>query len=228
MSRRRKAKDRQAVSLEEIISRKFNTIGFDGEWEQAFGDPEKTGCWEIWGESGSGKTTFLLRMSKYLISKGLKVVYNTLEEGVSESFKQAIIRSGIMSEERRRFMVWDKLEYTDMIKRIKKQRSPDVIIIDSIQFLGESGFTKADLQELLTEYENKLFIFVSWAKGKQPSGALASAARYKANIKMFMGLDGYVYIDGRYKSKTTFDAWPEKHMYVTLTDSNNGEQSKTD
>ena len=51
--------ERNAKGVREMMSIKYDTFDFDGDWYQAFGRPEKRGVWLIWGQSGNGKTSFV-------------------------------------------------------------------------------------------------------------------------------------------------------------------------
>jgi predicted ATP-dependent serine protease len=131
---------KRALSVNDIINYEPKSIGFDGKWKEAMGDPELKGCWTIWGASGQGKTRFLLQLTKYLMSKGIRVAYDSLEEGLSATFKRAIIDSGVAAENTKNFLLWDKIQLDGIKERVKVQRSPRVIIVDSVQFLD--GVTK--------------------------------------------------------------------------------------
>lgn len=200
---------KRALSVNDILCYEPKSIDFDGKWKEAMGDPELKGCWTIWGASGQGKTRFLLQLTKYLMSKGIKVAYNSLEEGLSDTFKRAIIDSGVSAENKTNFQLWDKAQLPEILERIKIQRCPRVIIIDSVQFLD--GVTKSDLSEMIDNNPRKLFVFVSHAAGRQPLGALANSLRYKSDIKMYVD-DFYNHITSRYSGRAVFDIWPEYHL----------------
>ena len=200
---------KRALSVNDILCYEPKIIGFDGKWKEAMGDPELKGCWTIWGASGQGKTRFLLQLTKYLMSKGIKVAYNSLEEGLSDTFKRAIIDSGVSAENKTNFQLWDKAQLPEILERIKIKRCPRVIIIDSVQFLD--GVTKSDLSEMIDNNPRKLFVFVSHASGRQPLGALANSLRYKSDIKMYVD-DFYNHITSRYSGRAVFDIWPEYHL----------------
>ena len=46
---------RNAKGVRELLSMKFDTLPFEGEWYDAFGTPESRGVWIVWGKSGSGE-----------------------------------------------------------------------------------------------------------------------------------------------------------------------------
>ena len=46
----------KALTAGEVLRQKKNTFPFEGSWKDAFGEPERTGIWFIWGNSGNGKS----------------------------------------------------------------------------------------------------------------------------------------------------------------------------
>lgn len=198
-----KQKIKRARTAAEMMATKFKVVDFDGEWEELFGKPELRGSWIIWGESANGKTDFNMKLAKYL-TRFAKVDYNSLEEGFSESLKQAIERN-YMSECKRRFHILDKEPLEELELRLSKRESPDVVIIDSVQYCD---LTKRSYKALLKKYPKKLFIFISHAAGKLPEGRTANAIRYDANVKI--RIEGFrASIESRYggdKSKH-FTIW---------------------
>lgn len=67
--------DRNAKGVREILGMKFDTLPFEGVWHDAFGTPERRGVWFVWGNSGNGKTSFVMQLCKYLCRFG-RVAYN--------------------------------------------------------------------------------------------------------------------------------------------------------
>ena len=89
----------RALTIQNLIDYKPKTMGFTGTWLNMLGDPEPFGSWIIYGGSGQGKTRFTLQLTKYLMSfNGIRVAYDSLEEGVSETYKRAIIDTGVHTE----------------------------------------------------------------------------------------------------------------------------------
>ena len=174
----------RAKSVAEILKYKPKALPFTGAWFDSFGRPELSGCWLIWGNSGNGKTRFTLRLCKYLAAFG-RVAYNSLEEGLSLSMQTAIKGVG-MQEVARRFVLLDKEPMDELRARLRQQKSPDVVVIDSIQY---SGLDKISAKALVDAFPRKLFIFVSHADGKNPAGRTASAIRFHAGVKLWV--EGY-------------------------------------
>ncbi len=194
---------KRAISHTELLNRKFKGLPFEGDWLEALGQPELTGSWLIWGNSGNGKTRFALQLAKYLC-KFVRVAYNPLEEGASLSF-QAAVADVNFNGSGRRFLILDKEPIADLIARLEKPKSPEVVIIDSVQY---SGLKYADYIALRDRFRRKLFILVSHADGKLPEGRVAKSIRYDAMIKIWV--EGYrAYPISRYGGGLPYTIWHE-------------------
>lgn len=174
----------RALTYRNIENYKPVELEFSGRWEASFGRPEIKGSWLVWGNSGSGKTRFAMQLCKYLCRFG-RVAYNSLEEGLSKSMQNAIMQVG-MKEMERRFILLDMEGKSDLEKRLERRKSPDVVIIDSLQYFR---MTLADYERFKRKFPNKLFIFVSHAKGNEPKGSVAESIRYDAFVKV--RIEGY-------------------------------------
>ena len=174
----------RAFTGDQLISKKFKTIALEGEWKDLIGTPELNGAWIIWGESGNGKTRLVLQLVKCLSQFG-KIAYNTLEEGAKLSFQRAIKESGLRGLGTR-FMIIPGEDIEELTERLSKHKSPNVIVIDSIQY---TSLEKRTYKKLITAFPKKLFIFISHAEGKKPLGATANAIRYDADVKIWV--EGY-------------------------------------
>lgn len=173
------ARLKRALSVNDIRTYKPAVLDFEGEWLASFGCPEVTGAWIVWGPSGSGKTRFALQVAKYL-ARFERVAYDSLEEGLSLSMQNAIIQTG-MAEVARNFVLLDKEPIPELKERLRKKKSPRVVIIDSVQY---TQLTYADYIALKDEFRNKLFIFISHADGREPKGNVAKSIRYDAFVKI--------------------------------------------
>lgn len=183
MNKNPKNKNR-AISVSELETTKFAALAFDGEWESFLGLPERSGAWLIWGASGNGKTRFALQLAKYMTRFG-KVAYNALEEGVSLSLRKACKETG-MSEVKKRIIFLDKEPVFELKERLSKRKSPDIIIIDSVQY---TGMKYSDYTQLKDQFRNKLFILISHADGKEPAGRVAKSIRFDVSVKI--RVEGY-------------------------------------
>lgn len=176
---------KRAVSVDQIENMVFKTMPFEAEWLDSFGTPGMSGSWIIWGKSGNGKTTFALRLAKYL-SAFDTVAYNTIEEGMKLSFQRAVIAAN-MKEVKNRFKILDGESIPELRHRLKKSKSPNIIFIDSLQY---TDLTMHSYKRLLNDFPKKLFIFISHADGQKPKGKIADAISYDCDVKI--RVEGYV------------------------------------
>jgi hypothetical protein len=190
--------------MHQLYTTKIRSLEFSGSWLDAIGSPEPSGSWIIWGNPKNGKTRFALQLAKYLCTLGLRVAYDSLEEGVSKSMRDAIMDCNLQ-EVSRRFTLLDKEPVTDLMDRLTRKKSPDVVIIDSIQY---SGLSYAAYKSMKDKFRRKLFILVSHAEGTKPAGRVASSIRYDANVAIWV--EGYTaYPAGRYGGGEPYTIWPE-------------------
>jgi hypothetical protein len=177
-----------------VLQAKFETADFEGAFLASFGRPELRGVWIVYGGSGSGKTTFVMQMCKYLTCFR-RVAYNSLEQGLSLSLQRVWERVG-MEEAGSRIILLNKESTKDLRIRLLKKKSPEVIVIDSVQHWF--GFRTNDYMNLRDDFVDKLFIFISHERGGLPAGNLAQRIRYDSDIKM--RVEGYkAFVTTRYE-----------------------------
>lgn len=191
-------------TVTDLYRKKMNVLPFDGTFLDSFGNPEVRGSWLIWGRSGEGKTRFSLQLAKYLTGFG-KVLYNSLEEGASASVREGF-RSVQMETVKKRIHLLDQEPMNLLMERLALRNAASFVIIDSIQY------TFMDVQQykqMLQQFPDKLFIFTSHAKGKEPKGALAESVWFDSNVKIWV--EGYrAFPKSRYGGEQPFDVWPER------------------
>lgn len=195
----------RALSVNDLLRKKYDLFHFDHEWAEAFGHPEKTGVWLIWGNSGNGKTSFTLQLMKYLAGF-IKVAYVSLEESSAHTMQTAFKRVG-MGDVANRIVLIEREDIADIDERLSKKKSPDAIVIDSLQY---SEISWAAYKALKEKHSDKLIIFISHADGKQPSGRVARKIMYDATLKIWV--EGYRAISkGRYIGINggTYTVWKE-------------------
>jgi hypothetical protein len=49
MEPKQQPKIKKALSIRDVMTKKYSTIPFTGAWLDTFGEPERTGTWLIWG-----------------------------------------------------------------------------------------------------------------------------------------------------------------------------------
>jgi len=175
---------KRMLTSRNILNAKFKTADFSGAWLRSFGRPVLQGIWMIWGVSGAGKTSFLMQFAKYLSQfVSSKVVYDSIEEGFSQSIRDAWIRWN-MQDVGNKVGLLNAEELDELNVRLDKKKSPNIIIIDSIQKL-KYKLRYNDIDMMRKRHPSKLFIFVSQVGERgEPKGEVAKAVRHDADIKM--------------------------------------------
>lgn len=196
---------KRALSVADLLKEKKETFDFKGPWMEAFGIPEKSGVWFIWGQSGSGKTSFVLQLCKELAQYG-RVIYDSLEEGDSLTMKNALIRVG-MTDVKRRFLLLNCEKMDELSERLSKRHSADYVVIDSFQY---AQLNYRDYIRFKEAHSDKLLIFISHAEGKIPEGRSARSVMYDATLKIWV--EGYrAFSKGRFIGNLGYyTIWPER------------------
>lgn len=191
--------------MNELLAMKKPVYDLSAEWRAAFGEPERNGVWFVWGRSGSGKTSFVLKLCKELCRFG-KVAYDSLEEGASISMRNAFIRAG-MQDVARRMVLLDNESIEELDKRLSRKKSPDAVVIDSYQYTGMSF---EDYLAFKRRHRNKLIVIISQAEGTRPKGRTAGRVMFDASLKIWV--EGYRAMSkGRFfGSKGYYTIWAER------------------
>lgn len=197
---------KRAYNVHQIRQYVPATLPFDGPWLAAIGEPERTGSWLIWGKSGNGKTRFALQLALYLTRFG-RVAYDSLEEGLSLTMQRAIQDVGFTdAKAKRNFCLLDKEPIADLAERLKRDKAPKIVIVDSLQY---TGLTYTAYKALRDANPGKLIIYVSHADGAEPKGGVASSVKFDANVKIYV--EGFrAMAQSRYGGGTPFDVWPAR------------------
>ena len=80
---------KRAYSPKEVLAKTYKTLPWGERWSRPFGFPTTNEAWFISGASASGKSSFVMQLSKELCNYGM-VLYCSFEEGVWQSFKERI------------------------------------------------------------------------------------------------------------------------------------------
>jgi len=167
------------LSIRNLYDKKFNEFPFDSLWLKAFGNPETTGVWIIWGIEKNGKTWFALMLADYL-SKFKKVLYISAEEGINKDFVAACKRAKI-SDKNTALKFNEYLSIDELREKLKSRKCADVIFIDNATVYADE-MKAADFNVLLREFPNKLFIFLAHEEKREPYTALAKRCKKFAKI----------------------------------------------
>lgn len=195
---------KRALSVADLLRMRKATIPFEGAWRDAFGTPERTGVWFIWGNSGNGKTSFTLQLCRELAKFG-RVAYNSLEEGDSLTMRNAIVRAGLTDARGSFVLLQESMD--ELSERLSRRYSPDFVVVDSFQYTQMNYKAYIAIKE---RHRDKLLIYVSHAAGFKPSGKSAVSAMYDASLKIWV--EGYrAFSKGRYIGNVgAYDIWPER------------------
>lgn len=143
------------------------------------GNAERKGCWIIYGYEKNGKTWFTLKLAKE-IAKFERVAYISAEEGLDDSFIEAVRRAGITTIDN---ILWDEyLSVDDIIHKFNKQRSANVIIIDNLTMYSDEIKPTEIKKKLMDALPNKLIIFVAHEERKEAYPAIARMAKKLAKV----------------------------------------------
>lgn len=185
----------RAYSNRDVMSAQFEVAEFDGAWKSSIGRPTLRGAWIVYGGSGCGKTTYVMQLCKYL-TRFRRVAYNSLEQGLSLSLQTAWKRVG-MEEVGSQIILLYKESLSDLRSRLRRRKSPDVIVIDSLQYWH--GFKWSDYTSLHKDFPTKLFIYISHERGGLPDGKMGQKIRYDADVKV--RVEGYkAFCTSRYEN----------------------------
>ena len=194
----------RALTVKEVLNKKRQTFPFDGKWADAFGQPERTGVWFIWGRSGNGKTSFVMQLIAELC-KYDRVAFDSMEEGDSLSMRQKLVRHGL-SKVGSRFHLLNAEPMTELKERLARRKSYNIIVIDSFQY---TQMSYRDYIQFKEQNKDKLIVFISHAKGSLPRGSAAEGVMYDATLKIWVeGLKAFS--KGRFIGQTgEFTIWDE-------------------
>lgn len=194
----------RALTVKEVLNKKRQTFPFDGKWADAFGQPERTGVWFIWGRSGNGKTSFVMQLIAELC-KYDRVAFDSMEEGDSLSMRQKLVRHGL-SKVGSRFHLLNAEPMTELKERLARRKSYNIIVIDSFQY---TQMSYRDYIQFKEQNKDKLIVFISHAKGSLPRGSAAEGVMYDATLKIWV--EGFkAFSKGRFIGQTgEFTIWDE-------------------
>lgn len=180
-------------------------MDLSAEWAAAFGAPATTGVWFVWGQSGHGKTSFVMQLCKELC-RHYKGVYNSYEEGTSLTIQRAM-REHNMESVNARLSLLDGEPIADLSARMSKRMSPHFYVIDSFQY---TGLSVQEYFDFIGAHRNKLIIFISQAEGRKPKGRTAERVLYDAGLKIWV--EGFrAWSKGRFfGERGYYDVWAER------------------
>jgi KaiC/GvpD/RAD55 family RecA-like ATPase len=176
------ARVKRALSATELQFKKFIEIPVASQFESLVGKPSLGASWIIWGGSGEGKTTFSMQLAKEL-SNHHKVEYLSSEEGFSKSMQEAVAHNRMHECRRGFFKLLEPMTFQELDQRLSRPRAAKIVFIDSVQYMF---ITKREYFDFKNKHKDKLIIWISHAKGREPKGDVADAIRYDSDVKIFV------------------------------------------
>lgn len=142
------------MNVRTLRQKQFHTMDFAEPYQAWMGNPERNFKAMVYGPSGSGKSTFVLKFADYLASNHGKVLYNSHEEGFSQTLQDRIIGNNITSD---KLYFADRMGYEEMVDRMKRSRC-QFAVIDSLQYMN---FTYAQYKDFVERAKSKSLIIIS-------------------------------------------------------------------
>ena len=197
-----------------MVKQKYTTIehlpGAHGrklspEWVAAIGVPSVGFDMLVWGESGNGKTTFVMMLCKELNKFG-QVYFNSAEQGHSLSLQQVLNQCRMDECEHHPFMIGDQDSFEEMVEKLSQPRQKTrFCVIDSLQHME---MTYSQYKWLKAKFKHIAFIIISHAtSSNKPVGNSGRDIRYKAEIKTNVR-KGVAFSDSRYGATLPFRVMP--------------------
>lgn len=181
---------RKVLSVTDVTSIKIEQIKFSGRFYDVFGNPQNKGRWFIWGSSGSGKSSFIMQLTKEFSQTHKTLLVSNEEERTDEAFQDRF-NLFHMQDVKSNLQIIDKESLEDLTERLKKRNSAQVVIIDSVPYMFlYKGKTIADYFQFIEDFKDKLIIFIGHAEGKNPATEFEKRVMYDATQKVFVS--GYV------------------------------------
>lgn len=169
----------RAYSYEDIARQNFKSISIDKDWQPHIGIPQLGNShWLIYGESGHGKTSYVLQVVKMLCLQGYRVHYNTNEEGMKKSFKMALERNHLKGVSR---FNYHQESVQALSERLARRRQAKIVVIDSVQYFFR-GMLSKQYFDFVKKFSDTTFIWISGADGKKPRGKIAEDIYYDSDI----------------------------------------------
>lgn len=196
----------KAIGITQFLDKSFDTYDIEGRWLDSFGLIEKNFKMSVTGDSGNGKTEFVVKFIKELcLNFNVKADYYSYEQGHSKSLQAAIQRNK-MEEVKGKVMFITGGTFDQLVTRLKRRGSAKIAVIDSQDY---SELSTKQFKELLKLFPKKSFIVVSWAKNEKPKNQAARDIEYMSCIKVYVK-NFKAYPRSRFGGNKPFIIWDNK------------------
>lgn len=204
----------KSISVHQILDNTYSTLhdlpGAHGrelpeEWINAIGLPEIGFTMVVWGPSGNGKTTFVVKLCKELSALG-RVYYDSVEQGEGRGIQKVLQQCEVSECRPGSFVLGDRDTFDEMVEKLSKKRQKTrFVVIDSVQYMK---LRIEQYQFLIETFPHISFILISWEDGsREPLGAHAKAMRYMVDIKTYVK-KGVAVSDSRFARTLPYTVMP--------------------
>ncbi|WP_163401508.1 bifunctional adenosylcobinamide kinase/adenosylcobinamide-phosphate guanylyltransferase [Flavobacterium fluviatile] len=178
---------KRALTVSNVLSAIVSVIKFTGRFFDVFGNPQKKGRWFIWGDSSSGKSSFIMQLIKEF-AKTEKTILVSREEDLDDENLQDRLKLFQMQDVAKNFsLVDDTLE--QLIERLERRNSAQVVVIDSVAYFF-MGYTFEDYLNFRKRFKDKTLVFVGHGKGQNPKTEFEDRIKFDATQKVVVS--GYL------------------------------------
>jgi hypothetical protein len=195
----------RALGIQELYNKSYKIIDLPQKWKDHIGMLEDNFKAIIWGESGHGKTNYLVMLIKELAKLGYLIDFISYEEVHGYSIQRTFTRHD-MIEVKGKIRIIEPLSFEELMIRLKRKKSAKVVVFDSLQY---SRITFDQYKELKQTFKKKILIFNSHADGKKPSGKVADDIRYDVGVKIYVN-EFRAFPRSRYGGNQPFTIWDKK------------------
>jgi DNA replication protein DnaC len=147
----------QIYSVKRLQRKKFKPVAV-GEYSSVLGEIEGNCNVIAYGSSGSGKTTFILKLANYLSKKYGKALYVSYEEDTNKSVVERTKRWNIDSE---KLYFAGRMNYDQLVDKVHKNKYR-VLVIDSLQY---ANFTYQNLIDFRARFKKRNIILLMLSFG---------------------------------------------------------------
>lgn len=184
------------------MAKKYDSLKLSSEWGSALGEVGDPFHWLIFGLPKNGKTTFTLKFCREMCEQGYKVYYNSMEEGDSKTFRNAIKNAGINETHSGKFILGDRDSFTEMVEKLHKNKAK-VAVIDSRDYMK---LTTDQWKKLTTLFPRKCFVLICWEQSRKPLGKYAKDIEFM--VDMVTHVSRFVAVtNGRYGANLKYTIW---------------------
>lgn len=191
----------QILRMGKIMTKKYDELYLNAHFKNCMGQLFNPFKMCVWGGSGNGKTDFVFQFAGELCKYGT-VLYVSLEMGHGPALQGLLQRHKDIDH--KNILITDhRFSYADLITTLESKRSPDFIVIDSIDYLGISY---KEYTQVVSLFSNKSWIFICHARGNHPASRTAEHVRYDADIKVHV--KGFIaFITSRFGGNQNYLIW---------------------